>query len=220
MKARVLICVAVVLLMLAPAALADPVALRLTAGAVVINVADNGVGDLDPTLGVILWNGPVGPDWAVRANTTTGVMDPSGSPLGSIDLNSVNNSNKASTLTLEFSRTGVNIPANVFEMEIGGTSTGSVRYDAYLDPLDVAFGGALLGTLQFPAPAGAFSGAQMIGASGVPLYSLTQKVTLNVATAGNASFDALLAPVPEPATGILVGLGILALGRFLRRRAV
>ena len=227
MKARAISLLAVLLLFIAPLARGDMIALQLTSGAASVLVLDAGAGDGCPLVGCITYIGPVG-NWYL--NVTTGVLDPGVLPKGSIDLNSMSDQKPVTTpLVLEFTRWDMAVPLIPYGgMWIGGTTDGTqVVYDAYRDNNNNPFGkpaAGLIGTLTFALPGGTvgFSGATFGNvpvAAPAPPYSLTQRVSLSGSTSA-ASFDATLQPVPEPATGILFGVGLLALGTFLRRRFV
>ena len=232
MKARAISLLAVLVLFIAPLARGDVIELTLVASTVptVITVTDNGVWDNNLAVGKINWAGIVG-SWEV--DVALGIMDPHGYPLGSIDLTSTDGTPAyGESLEIYFTRYNMAMPSALFQMDIGGTiiGTGSaLTYTAYRDNSNALYGtAATIGTLGpyagSASPGTSFSGGTSGWAPGPfdPLvsYSITQRVILTSTSteAMSASFDADLQPVPEPATGILFGLGALALGTFLRRR--
>ena len=206
-------------------AMAMPVhaAFKLTltpSGGGAVTVTDGGVGDSNPDVGAITFIGSL-TGWSV--NVTTGLSKPvlGSATVASMDLNSVNVSSAGGgSLTIELTDTDFNaLSPTSFSMSIGGTTNGSVTYDAYIDAGNVEFGqGTLVGNLGPYAPI-AFSGSTAGGGpfAGGP-FSMTQVVTITHAGATSSSFDAELRAVPEPGTLALFGMSILGFGIGLRRR--
>jgi hypothetical protein len=78
--------------------------------------------------------------------------------------------------------------------------------------------GTLLGSFAFGP--GAFSGTQVTSLPGSPNpFSLTQVLTVHTTGASVYSGDASMSPVPEPATMMLLGTGLLAAFRARRKSA-
>lgn len=222
MKTWAFLLFTVLLLIAAPVARGDQIELSLTAGGgASVLILDGGPGDSNPAVGVITWIGAVG-SWNI--NVSTGMMDPAGSSPGSIDLNSADQKLGGNeTLDIEFTRWNMIPLFDMFIMDIGGTLVrGPLLYQAYRDQANVPFGQAELVGALGPFNTRAFSGT-IFAFPGMPAarpYSLTQRITLSAQGPESVSFDASLQPVPEPGTGLLLGLGILAIGTFLRRRFV
>jgi hypothetical protein len=202
--------------------------LRLSDGVTTTTISDNGAGDLNPLLGVVVFSGGIG-DFVV--NVSTGITKPvAGSPsephtdLASIDVfvDSVN----SNVLTVSFTDVDFTGPLGFATsiVEIGGTFTaagGSVNYSAYLDNTNTAFGiGTLLAALG-PFGPGAFSGTGGGNVSTTSPFSLTSVVSIAPTGLGAvASFDASTRIVSEPASLILIGSVLLAagvLGRKMRK---
>ena len=207
------------------------------AGATLTILDQTPILDSNPLPGVVTYIGALGPNWWL--NVTTGVSNSPGvGGLARMDLNSVNQSLAAGTLTLmfndiNFANAGVNSSAS---MAVGGTTPaigGAVTYSAYFDntnafsippnPFPPPFPNAtatLIGTLgPFGGPA--FSGTFNGNINTVNPYSLTEVVTIKHAAAGGSSLDAELKVVPLPPTALLLGgglLGLVALG-WRRRRS-
>lgn len=214
--------VAVAMILMANSAYALP-QLRLTSGAATCTLSDNaaaavcaggatGSFDLSAIDGAVAGTFTLGV-WTV--NVSTGITKPfigtAASPY--MDLNTVNVSSGAGTLTVEFTETdftGTGSSRIVF----GGTSNGnggSVTYSAYASALNTAFAQTtLLATSGLMGP-GAYSGDIAGGGPLGALYSLTQVVTYTHTGAGSSSGDHELI-VPDSASAfMLLGLGLVGL---------
>lgn len=194
---------------------ATPLTLKLDDGTnPAVMVQDGGVGDLNSTDGAVTWLGSLGV-WSV--NVSTGIGYPVAGTLTwpYLDLNSVNVSTGAGTLTITLVQGGFTAPPPpAFLFQIGGTTQGVVNASACADPVISTCNDALLG----PFSGGAFSGVtSFVKAIEDGTYEVGIQVTLNHGGAGTSSFDAELSGVPEPGTYALIGAGLLGLG-LLRRR--
>ena len=186
----------------------------------VVSITDGGIGDASSDAGVVMYNGGLG-SWSV--NVTTGIgNDILGSPTWArIDLNSVNVSNGLGSLTISLTQTDISSPLGnmAYLMEIGGTTDGSVTYEAFADDTNAAFGSAIALGLLGPFGGGPFSGAAGGGVTLLSDYSITQSVTIeHDGFAQVTSFDAGL-KIPEPGSLALLGFGLLLLGAMVRRQA-
>ena len=116
--------------------------LRLTdvGTATSVTITDNLAGDSNGAFGAITWIGSLGV-WTV--NVSTGITKPIFVKDPHMDLNSVNTSTGAGTLIIEFTDTDWNGTGSV-KMLIGGTTGGTVTYDAYADPGNLPFSGDLI----------------------------------------------------------------------------
>jgi len=191
-------------------------------GTTTITVTDGGIGDSNPTVGAVTWIGTIGV-WNV--NVSTGITGPVTSPpYPHLDLNSVDTSTGAGTLTLKWSDPGNGPSTDSMNMNVGGTqpATGSLTYKLYGDAGNVALATTtLLGTQgTFIGASYSQTGNSSLGLGGLgSLFSLTQQVVLTHSGAGTTSFDAE-AQVPDGGTTLaLLGSSMLGLGAIRRKFA-
>jgi hypothetical protein len=164
--------------------------------------------------GAVSYSGSVG---SFIVNVTTGISKPLVGP-GIIDLNSLNVSGGAGTLSIGLTDTGFTGSFGAYRANFGGTTQGSVDLDFLYDAANAEFGG-----LSFSNPpsaaSGAFSGSETGAVIASDPYSLTILADIVHTNAGKiTSFDAEASPVPVPATAWLLGSGILGFTMVGRRR--
>lgn len=174
--------------------------------------------------GTVVFVGSIGL-WTV--NVTTGITKPT---LGSAanpegDLNTVNVSGGAGTLTIRFSDndyTGTGMVAH----SLGGTTTGSVSYQVYFDDsnttLSTPAAGLLFDYSAGPGP-GPFSFDGDVGEISSSPYSITQVLTITHVGSGGSSGDfryTVGRTLPDGGmTLVTLGMGMLGIAVFRRCQA-
>ncbi|HUG18071.1 MAG TPA: PEP-CTERM sorting domain-containing protein [Planctomycetaceae bacterium] len=199
-----------------------------------VTIEDNGPGDMNDTIGVIVFDGTLGGDTTWTINVATGLSKPILGPDADMDLNSVNVATDGpGTLRISLTDTDYTSVANTsfgVQFEIGGTnsSQGILLAQFWGDDSNSEFGmSELLGTLG-PFGDGAFSDTgNAVWSSQDGVFSLTQRITLVHNASGRSSFNVNLTAlgnpdlqeiVPEPASMSIMFLGTLLAGFGLRRR--
>jgi hypothetical protein len=208
---------------------AHALTIRLTSGATVVVVDDNGAGDINPAVGSVTFNGPVG-DFIV--NTSTGTSKPLllGSTLRLDSLDVLSTGPGPDTLTIELTDIGF-VPDTTLTSTIKGTliGTGStvatsqcVGYNN--NPFECSPGVTITHTTFGP---GAYAQTLAAAYSTTLPFAITETVNLAFSGSGSSSLGndsaaapvPLSVPVPQPRALLLLGLGLAGLWALPMLRA-
>ena len=225
---KIIIITVLSVFLVAGTAMAIPT-LELSDGINTITIYDEG-SFTGPNNPADAWEGPgavsyLGTLGNFNLNVTTGVTKPfiGETYYPMLDLNSINvSSSSEGKLIIKWTDTGfITLPDTLsgFNSFIGGTTTGTVTLDTYLDESNTAFGmGTPLSSLG-PFSLMAFSDEYQMAINPADPFSLTIVATITHEADSNlTSFDAGISPAPEPATMLLLGSGLIGLARFGRKK--
>lgn len=161
-----------------------------------IIVTDDGPGDsANTTPGQITYSGPVGANWFLNVSTGTGYPALGSPGLPSLDIGTVNLSSGAGTLTIDFSQDGFTV-GGAADLQIGGTSVGSVNYSVYTDPNNQLFGLTTLVATTGPQSSGSFNAETTGTVAPISPYSITMEAVIQHNGGGNTGFDASFTVTP------------------------
>lgn len=206
--------------LVAGSAMALPI-LELFDGTNKVTINDNSGSDLLPTdAGAVVYSGSIG---SFTLNVTTGITKPyiGAADYPILDLNSVTVSGGSGTLTIKWTEKDFTLPDTIpgFVSFIGGSTTGAVTLDTYLDMNNLIFGtDTPLSQLGLFNTLGFSDDDQVVINPNEP-FSLTIVARITHDNAGDVtSFNAGISPVPEPATMLLLGAGLIGIAAFGRKK--
>ncbi len=203
---------------------ATPIEMRLTSGSDFVQIIDNGLGDLDPILGRLIYGDALG---AFFINVTIGESVPfigteTAPQLQLISVNISSLDNNPASLTIEFSGDGfgpLDAGLTGFQTDIWGGAGTSVSFKSYVDSIKF---GTLTNIADLGFGPGAFSGSSSMNILPAPNpFSLTAVATINHSSGMNATNFSMTIkpmPIPEPSTLFLLGTGLLGIGFYTRRK--
>jgi len=182
----------------------------------IITISDNGVGDINPTLGLLDWNGTVGV-WTINldSGSTKPVLGSVTNPILDLSFKAIDGGGvPTKPLIITFQDSGFVYTGGLVD-SIGGTTNGTV--------LDNLFANGQLVTSVGPFGAGAFSGSSTanvvlgpsVTSSSLGLQVVITETGVNQITTGDKQVTA----APDGGTtALLLGFGLLGLGLIRRSK--
>lgn len=194
--------------------------LTLQSGGTTIIVSDNGIGDMDPNVGMIGFMGAIGNFTMNMNGGIGGAMAPWPTAMDLHGMNMSSTGGGTLIITLEDDSYIPTGPTARFQSLIGGTvaSGGTLASQSFYDPSATS---AALGALMADhgtAGSGAFASSLNSGIVATPgAYGLGIQLTITHTSAALSSYDHEIR-IAEPATLGLFGLMLSGFGVALARR--
>lgn len=201
--------------------------LELSDGSTTQTIYDQDSNDLSSVVGGVTWIGAIENfDIYVTTGLTKPVIGRTDSP--KMDLISLDVSGgDGGTLTIKWTDTDFEItsPGDIPQLQtlIGGVTAGTVLLESYLDQGNDPFVTATLLSSLGPFTSGAFSDSDAVAAGWITPdnpFSLTLVATITHGSGEgvNSSFNAEIVTMPEPASMLLLGSGLIGLCALGRRK--
>jgi len=196
--------------------------LELVSGATTIIITDNGAGDLNSGSGTILYTNSNLNGWNISfagGTSNSPSLTPFGLDISSLTASCTGGGCTTQALDIYYSDINFTQTAASFTTTYSATiATGSTSQKAWDTVGNTIFGtGTLIGTLgPYSSPSGAGS-AIGGGPAGPSPYSLTLEDIISANSSG-VSLDGNITTVPEPASLMMMGTGLIGLAGFARRK--
>ena len=174
-----------------------------SSGGTTITIDDNGAGDDDGTVGVIIYNGPFDAFTVVNVigMSKPALGDPTHAHLNLTGISATGSTAGVLIISLTDTNFGPGSGDTTFIVEVGGTTDGTTAFEGLLDPANAAFGtsaSVCSSGLQGPFGPGAFDATVTTSCTLSGFFSATVAVTASLSANGVQSFGGgMEADIPQ-----------------------